>query len=225
MTDVFSTVASESWLQGRHLFPLLEKHGASVDGTVLDLGCGASPFRRFFPRARQFLRIDRSNDDPEEIIADASALPLPDASVDCVILSQVIGDVADLPALFREIGRVLVPGGSILVYETTSYPQHDLPHDCWRVLPGGLEWAAGQAGLEMAEVEYLGGYFGQLAMHWNIFIVGDLGGHAVTRPLARLARAVGNLACAGLDRLWPRPTLATDYFARLVKTPPAGRRI
>src|SRR6202051_2710603 len=38
-------------------------------------------------------------------------IPLPDASVDCVISNCVINLAPDKPAVFREIARVLKPGG------------------------------------------------------------------------------------------------------------------
>src|SRR5207244_373199 len=42
-------------------------------------------------------------------------LPLPDASVDCVISNCVINLASDKPAVFLEIARVLRPGGRLVI--------------------------------------------------------------------------------------------------------------
>ncbi len=52
-------------------------------------------------------------------------IPLPDASVDCVISNCVLNLAPDKPAVFREIARVLKPGGRVAVSNIAL--KHELP--------------------------------------------------------------------------------------------------
>jgi SAM-dependent methyltransferase len=58
-------------------------------------------------------------------LATIDALPLPDASVDCVISNCVINLAPDKPAVFREIARVLRPGGRLAASDIAL--KRDLP--------------------------------------------------------------------------------------------------
>jgi arsenite methyltransferase len=52
-------------------------------------------------------------------------IPLPDASVDCVISNCVLNLAPDKPAVFREIARILKPGGRVAVSDIAL--KHELP--------------------------------------------------------------------------------------------------
>src|ERR1700683_4511601 len=52
-------------------------------------------------------------------------IPLQDASVDCVISNCVLNLAPDKPAVFREIARILKPGGRVAVSDIAL--KHELP--------------------------------------------------------------------------------------------------
>jgi arsenite methyltransferase len=90
---------------------------------VVDLGCGGKAIGidmtvEMLDLARQNARKGRNGQPITNVEfhhATIDNLPLPDASVDCVISNCVINLATDKPAVFREIARVLKAGGRLAV--------------------------------------------------------------------------------------------------------------
>jgi arsenite methyltransferase len=87
-------------------------------------------------------------------------IPLPDASVDCVISNCVLNLAPDKPAVFREIARVLKPGGRVAVSDIAL--KHELPEAVARSMAAYVGCIAGaikideyRAGLLAAGFEHV----------------------------------------------------------------------
>jgi len=89
---------------------------------VLDAGAGASKYRPFFAHCRyetqDFCRYDGplvKYVEPINYVCDITAIPLPDASLDAILCTEVFEHVLDPMAVLREFARLLKPGGKILL--------------------------------------------------------------------------------------------------------------
>ena len=89
----------------------------------------------------------------EFYLAKIDQLPLPDASVDCVISNCVINLAPDKPAVFREIARVLKPGGRLAVSDIAL--KKELPEDVANSLAAYVGCIAGAMPIEVYREELL----------------------------------------------------------------------
>lgn len=100
-------------------------------GHVLDIACGSAPLHPLLAGADSYLGIDRS---PEELAfasglgrgpvmqANATCLPVADASMDVVICSMAIMLLNPIEAALAEVGRVLRPGGIFATIRPVAGP-------------------------------------------------------------------------------------------------------
>jgi SAM-dependent methyltransferase len=118
--------------------------------TVLDLGCGEGRHSfEAFRRGASVVAVDWGASEVEttkrwlsaiaeageardgarfEVVrGDLRALPVPDASVDRVIASEVLEHIPDDAAAMAEIARVLKPGGRVAV----TVPRYGPERICW----------------------------------------------------------------------------------------------
>ncbi len=84
---------------------------------------------------------------------DATALPYEDGSMDAVVLTAVLGEIPDRAAALREIRRVLVPSGRLIVGELFGDPHF--------TTLASLKRQAAEAGLSYEESS--GNWFGYFA--------------------------------------------------------------
>jgi SAM-dependent methyltransferase len=96
----------------------------------------------------------------EFYLSTIDQIPLPDASVDCVISNCVLNLAPDKPAVFREIARVLKPGGRIAVSDIAL--KQELPESVAKSVAAYVGCIAGailiddyKAGLSSAGFEHV----------------------------------------------------------------------
>jgi len=145
-------------------------------GRLVDVGTGTGRMIELFgPRASQAVGIDRSSDMLRLARAkleaagiqsslrqgDMYALPLADGSADSIIIHQVLHYAHSPAAAIAEAGRVLAPGGTLLVVDFAAHGRDELRLTDAHIRLGFEDevmagWFAA-AGLEVDHVQHLEG--------------------------------------------------------------------
>lgn len=154
------TVETKHFLSGRHIENFVEHHGPSLTGRILDFGCGNKPYAETLRNATTLVGVDveQSSERCVDVLIDPGE-PLPFATgwFDGAICTEVIEHVEEPWTLLKEIGRVLQPGGRIILTTPFVWPLHEEPRDFMRFSPHALAYLLERAGFEVEVVERAGG--------------------------------------------------------------------
>jgi SAM-dependent methyltransferase len=155
----------------------LNRISADLTGRWLDIGAGDQPYKKFFANAGEYLTTNTKRhytaDDIERLnplttywIEDGKALPVADHSLDGVACFQVLSVIDKPEAFFKEISRVLKPGGKLLLTTDLLYPVWS-SEDRFRHTAFNLRDLSEKNGFGKAETESFGAYG---AMNYALFM-------------------------------------------------------
>ena len=113
-----------------------------ADLTLLDAGAGESQFKKFCGHlkyiAQDFgqyagdgdvgLQTGNWDNAKLDIVSDITAIPLPDASVDAIMCTEVLEHIPDPIAAIKEFNRLLKPGGYLLITAPFASLTHFAPY-------------------------------------------------------------------------------------------------
>ena len=134
-----------------------------VKGKTLDLGCGKVPLYGMY---REYISditcIDWENSLHDnqylDLACDLTApLPLENEQFDTIILSDVLEHLPNPENLWREMFRILTPGGKILLNSPFYCWIHELPFDYYRYTEFALKRFAESSGFHIIVLEAIAG--------------------------------------------------------------------
>lgn len=178
------------FLSQRRLREAMMARAPLVHGRLLDVGCGAKPYRDLFAVER-YVGVDVEG---ATVDARASALALPfgDAAFDCVLTNEVLEHVPEPSRMMSEIARVLKPGGVLVLSAPMTWGLHHEPWDFYRYTPYGLRHLAESNGLVVESIEATSGFFVTFAQRFSDSLFETWG----AKPKGPIARRVLRVVCA-----------------------------
>jgi SAM-dependent methyltransferase len=140
--------ASSIWNDLSCLLPVCQ-------GSVLDVGCGAQPYRSLLPKEVSYSGIDTEDAGkrfgysvPDTTYFSGSNWPVASNNVDLVLATETLEHIENPDQFLREACRVLRPEGWILLTVPFSARWHYIPWDYWRFTPSGLSVLLERCGFE-----------------------------------------------------------------------------
>jgi SAM-dependent methyltransferase len=203
---------------------------------VLDVGAGSCRYRPLFAhceyRSQDFCAHAPTTEGPMpeqgwaygaiDYVSDAAAIPVPDASFDAVLSTEMLEHVPDPIAVVRELGRIVRPGGKLMLTAPLGSGLHQTPdHFYGGFTPFWYERYLGEAGFENVEATPNGGFFshyGQESRRFSALIDPRRVPRAVAPLIAPFwaaslpwFRIVVPVACDLLDRLDSHRAFTVGY--------------
>ena len=127
-----------------------------AQGTVVDVGCGAQPYRGLLRGQVRYVGLDTADaaehfgyaiPDVVTIAADGR-WPLDPGSADMVLATETLEHVEDPDAFLTQAQRCLRAGGRLVLTVPFAARWHYVPHDYWRFTPSSLRMLLERAGFE-----------------------------------------------------------------------------
>jgi SAM-dependent methyltransferase len=211
---------------------------------VLDVGAGPCRYRHLFShcdyRTQDFMQhagmLEGPLADAEswrygqiDYVCDAASMPLPDAMFDAVLCTEVLEHVMDPASVIREIGRILKPGGRLILSAPLGSGLHQDPdHYYGGFTPYWYQRVLTSAGFDAISIVPNGGFFkhyGQESQRFSAWLdprrLRGWPRFALALPWLLTVpwfRFVLPIACHFLDRLDPYKGFTVGYHVTASRT-------
>lgn len=190
----------------------LDKYSPYFKGTLVDLGCGEAPYKRYFLQfAKVYIGVDWTNtlhNSKADIVSNLNEkIMLEESSADSIISISVLEHLCEPQIFINESYRILKEDGVMVLQVPWQWWVHEEPYDYFRYTPFGLIYMFEKAGFTDIEVEAQSGFFTMIILKINYFTarVRYIKGSRLWRwPMLAFFRifwGIGQLLAPYLDKL------------------------
>ncbi len=178
-------------------------------GVLVDIGCGRKPYAAMTEgMVTRHIGVDHPDtlhaQDQIDVFATAYQTTLPGESADTVLCTTVLEHLEDPSAAFREMYRILKPGGFLILTAPLFWHLHEEPRDFFRYTEFGLRHLLTESGLTAVRIQPLSGFIVTFAQE-ACYYLGELEHRLpvwIVRGLQRVLQAAAyRIHARGWDRV------------------------
>jgi SAM-dependent methyltransferase len=131
--------------QFRTVYLSLKSSLSVVDGKVVDVGCGDSPFKHLLGPMAQYTGLDYNQSTDfkynrtDIVYFDGKTFPFKNESFNFVLCTEVLEHIPEPQLFIDEIFRILNADGKAILTVPWSARFHYIPYDYFRYTPSALE--------------------------------------------------------------------------------------
>jgi SAM-dependent methyltransferase len=187
----FSPFNMDRYVIRRAILQALQAELPNFSGSLLDVGCGYSPYRSILlsppSHVSKYIALDLENNlyQKPELAWDGERIPLEDNSIDCAIATEILEHCFEPQKVLKEVCRVLKPEGLFFLTTPFLWPLHDTPWDFYRYTPFSLDKLMSQTGFKNINMKPLGG--------WNLAMAQILGLWVRRHPKSKIIKGISML--------------------------------
>ncbi|WP_051228708.1 class I SAM-dependent methyltransferase [Pleomorphomonas oryzae] len=138
------------------------------DSRVLDAGAGDQRYKGLFERhtyeAADFEQVDKPYA-KSTYVCDLTAIPVPDATYDAIVFTQVMEHLREPGDVLREFHRIGKEGCRIFYSAPLCSDEHEVPYDFYRYTQFGVRYLLAKAGFEVLDLHGMEGFACTAAYH------------------------------------------------------------
>lgn len=159
-----------------------EDIASHLHGRLLDVGCGRKQ-QLFLDKVDEYIGLDKEetlkvnkerNNTKADIFGDATALPFPDNSFDCVTSLSLYEHLPEPQQAANEAYRVLKKGGMFALTFPFMNRLHTAPYDYYRYTEYGMRHILEKAGFKIVKIVDGGGMWKMIGARLAGYIYSDL---------------------------------------------------
>ncbi len=150
------------WLLSRHADSSCQYIAKEINNDVLDIGCGHKAIKDYLDKKVVYHGLDYYQTAKNwyacvpDLYGDAQSLPIASESVSNVLLLDVLEHLPAPQQCVKEVARILIPNGKLILQVPFLYPLHDVPLDFHRWTKYGFENLFKDTGLTVIAIDSTG---------------------------------------------------------------------